>query len=465
MQRIASNRAGTHGRRSKRSKARKNGQAPENGTGTLSADDRDLEEVDDSSALTLHPSVLSDAPDPIEPQCLFLRGAAYLAHAAHIIENAIIDLEGIERGPLSDGSDLRLCYIPGGRYGGVEIGNTEGPLGERDGIKAQAYRAALAEPNFREQVVSLLLKCMRDHERFLSMFDSLEATGPPFPGNIAEQVDAAHGLCDRRRPSGTSSNHGGTNTPTHILPSSPTPFTSYHPLLVEAHFSLLLCRLLLGDITGLLPAFARTAAFVDGFEGYPIFLPARSMAQAEFLEILDRLAGGWKKGVQPHSLAHVPNSLVRHGKGAERHTAPPLLPLPELSFRDPRDTLHDIAGPSGPSSAVSSSSSSSTTLLGVPPGISRQTSRMSAASVDVGATPIMDPRESLDGMRMLLGPVARRLREKAERLANERRLARQQQEVPQMPKPLNIPLHGPRVEVFMAWLGAVHLPEMDDAAA
>jgi len=26
---------------------------------------------------------------------------------------------------------------------------------------------------------------------------------------------------------------------------------------------------------------------------------------------------------------------------------------------------------------------------------------------------------------------------------------------------INIPLHGPRVEVILAWLGAVHLPELD----
>jgi hypothetical protein len=30
--------------------------------------------------------------------------------------------------------------------------------------------------------------------------------------------------------------------------------------------------------------------------------------------------------------------------------------------------------------------------------------------------------------------------------------------------PINIPLHGPRVDVILAWLGATHLPDLLEAA-
>ena len=33
--------------------------------------------------------------------------------------------------------------------------------------------------------------------------------------------------------------------------------------------------------------------------------------------------------------------------------------------------------------------------------------------------------------------------------------------VSKKPLSINIPLHGPRVEIILAWLGAVHLPELE----
>ena len=67
---------------------------------------------------------------------------------------------------------------------------------------------------------------------------------------------------------------------------------------------MLLCLLKLGDFDALLRAFVRRAAtVVDGLEGYPIFLPPLSMARVEFVKTLERLAGGWRIGTQPHSRA------------------------------------------------------------------------------------------------------------------------------------------------------------------
>ncbi len=51
---------------------------------------------------------------------------------------------------------------------------------------------------------------------------------------------------------------------------------------------------MLGEFDALANVFERTAHLVAGLEGYPVFLPPRSMAQAEFIETLQRLAGGWK---------------------------------------------------------------------------------------------------------------------------------------------------------------------------
>jgi len=107
-----------------------NGQAPPSGTGVAAEPTSDGH---DAEPPLLHPSCLSDAPDPIEPQLLFLRGATYLQHAVFLIEEAILKLEGICKMPSIDGAELRLCYIENGKYGGVEIGNPDGPLGKKDG--------------------------------------------------------------------------------------------------------------------------------------------------------------------------------------------------------------------------------------------------------------------------------------------------------------------------------------------
>jgi len=62
-------------------------------------------------------------------------------------------------------------------------------------------------------------------------------------------------------------------------------------------------------------------------------------------------------------------------------------------------------------------------------------------------------------MRTLLAPVVARQRERAERAANAKLLSDKKK-----PAPINIPLHGPRVEIILAWLAAVHLPELESVA-
>ncbi|KAL6307771.1 hypothetical protein BKA93DRAFT_726855 [Sparassis latifolia] len=426
------------------------GQAPPSGT-TASASAGDLPTVDgpDGESLLLHPSVLPDAPEPIEPQCLFLRAAAYLQHAVYLIEDAILNLEGIRKVPSVDGAELRLCYVENGKYGGVEIGNPDGPLGRRDGAKLMAYRRVMAEETFREQIMSLVKKSMRDHEKFLAHFDTLEGVPNTAYGanaDIAQRTEYALFLVESLRP--------GSQTSPSQLPESPAMFTTYHPLLVESHFSLLICHLVLGDFPALLPAFARTAAVIDGLEGYPVFLPPRSMAQAEFLEILERLAGGWKNGVQPHSFSRANSKLAaieaaRSSKAKEVERVP-TPPSPDF------DRLTIVSTSSTKTLGVNGSSSS-TAIRASPAPSGRET----PASAAGGASGV-DLMESLDCARILLAPVFAKQCGKAEQAAADKSSAKAKGKKKSLN--INIPLHGPRVEVILAWLGAVHLYDLDSVS-
>ncbi|KAI0045661.1 hypothetical protein FA95DRAFT_1607515 [Auriscalpium vulgare] len=401
-------------------KKKSNGQAPPNGT-SASADGGG--DTADGDPLLLHPSVLPDAPEPIEPQLLFLRGAAYLQHAVFLIEEALLKLEGIRKVPSNDGAELRLCYVENGRYGGVEIGNPEGPLGRKDGPKLQAYRAKLAEDAFREQICALLKKSVRDHERFLAHFDTLETPVPPLARDeLPAHATYAFLLAESLRP--------GTHAQPPPPPDAQPLFTTYHPLLVEAHFSILLCQLMLGDFSTLLRTFVRAARLVDGLEGYPVFLPPRSMAQAEFVEVLERLAGGWRAGVQPHSLAHPANGKL----AAIEAPPPPRAPSP------PPPPSGSAVDPLGPSTSSAQPPSGRETPLGAP-------------------GPGFDLAESLDSARIVLAPVVARQRARVDKLAVEKAAGGKKK-----PVPINIPLHGPRVEIVLAWVGAVWLVELDGIA-
>ncbi|KAH9934086.1 uncharacterized protein BXZ73DRAFT_45988 [Epithele typhae] len=422
-----------------------NGQAPPNGT---SASAGALEGISvegpDGEPILLHPSVLPDAPEPIEPQCLFLRAAAYLQHAVFLIEEAIFKLENIRKAPSIDGAEMRLCYVENGKYGGVEIGNPDGPLGRRDGSKLTAYRTVLTEPGFREQITSLVKKSMRDHRQFLTHFDTLEGAPGYTDRDIVQRIEYAFLLSESLRP-------GSQSTPPPV-PNAPPMFTTYHPLLVESHFSILIGYLLLGDFPALLTAFSRTAALVDGLEGYPVFLPPRSMSQAEFIEILERLAGGWRNGIQPHSRAR---ARARGSTLAIEGPAPPSplsSPSPSTSQLAPRmptpptpdEADWDAEGGPGPSSSTHSLTASLGGARRAPPSPGAQ-----------------DPAGVLDAARVLLAPVAKRQREKAEQAERERAGAKSKGK---KPLNINIPLHGPRVEIVLAWMAAGSLYELDGGA-
>jgi hypothetical protein len=432
---------GRVGRR-KKTIAKSKAQAPPSWTGTF-PDDPAYTDGQDAELPPLHPSVLWDAPEPIELQLLFLRGAAFLQHAMFLIEGAIVKLEGIIKVPSADGSELRLCYIDNGKYGGVEIGHPDGPLGKKDGAKIKAYRKVLADAVFREQAILLIKKSIRDHERFLSHFDTLEEPNFNCDGDVPSLIERAFTISESSRP-------GHHSLSSLSLTEPPTVFTTYHPLLVEARFSLLLCQLMLGQFTELLPSFIRTATLIDSLEGYPVFLPPRSMAQAEFVEVLERLASGWKSGIQPSS-----RFCVSSGKLAIE--APPLAPSVVSSagelYSDDRD-------PHAPSTSAAPAP-------GGGGGVGRSGGGSAADTNDFvtpnHASPI-ELAESLDCLRVLLAPVAKRRRQRAEKAARATTTSPTNVSNGKKTLQINIPLHGPRVEIILAWLAAVHLVELDSVA-
>ena len=77
---------------------------------------------------------------------------------------------------------------------------------------------------------------------------------------------------------------------------------------------------------------------------------------------------------------------------------------------------------------------------------------------DAGVRREADLREALDAMRILLAPVLKRQREKAAERAGAKGKGSKK------PLNINIPLHGPRVEIVLAWMAAVFLCELDAVA-
>ena len=485
-------------KRKKEGKKKLNGQAPPNGTSEVDG----YGDASEAETLPIHPSVLPNAPEPIEPQLLFLRGAAYLQNAIYLIEEKILKLEGIRKRISAEGAaELRLCYIQNGHYGGVEIGNPDGPLGRTDGPKLQAYRDVLADSAFREQIGTLLKKSIRDQERFLAHFDALETPAPPGSSDgddddddddhtsnahntntdVVERATYAFLLAEALRPGAH-----GTPPPPAPAPDAPVLFTTYHPLLVESHFSVLIATLMLGDFAALLRAFLRAATVIDGLEGYPVFLPPRSMAQAEFVETLERLAGGWLVGVQPHARARARSAHAHthghgngHANGKLAIEAPPLPPpLPPIETYIPMSgTFLDPLAPSTSSSGFGSGSSSAL----VPPTPSLP---MLGLEAEPETGPGFDLVESLDCARIILAPVVERQRARAEQSALEKKLSSRSssssssltsvggcgsgsgssEKTRKKPLPITIPLHGPRVEIVLAWLAAVWMVELESVA-
>lgn len=205
-------------------------------------------------------SIGKEPGDDLERQMLFHRGMAQFHYACTLLENAVLDIEEVERpqgGLSNEGGELTLRNV------GINLKDEDAGLyGCASTKKQEKYRAVLGDPEFKEKVTTLLRKSIRDQERFLSYFSIWEAP----PGSILEDEKRYHNprstdkpltfrgrrlihhrsLSGRTRhadPRRTDQADGSGNPP----PGEAALLTTYHPLLIEAHFSVLLNHLLLGD--------------------------------------------------------------------------------------------------------------------------------------------------------------------------------------------------------------------------
>lgn len=265
--------------------------------------------VDSSSASTPAreeaTSIGKEPGDDLERQMLFHRGMAHFHYACKLLEDAALDIEGVEKpsgGLSNEGGELTLRNV------GIVLKNeVAGLYGCASPKKQERYRNELGDPALREKVTTLLRKSLRDQERFLSYFAVWEAPA----GSVLEEekryqnprsTDKPLTFRGRRlihhRALSNRTRHSDPRRPevaSGVVKPEPALLTTYHPLIVEAHFSVLLTHLLLGDFSALVTAHARTVRLMDYLEGYPVFLPARSLNQSEYAEVLERLAVTWLK--------------------------------------------------------------------------------------------------------------------------------------------------------------------------
>ncbi|KAM0788350.1 hypothetical protein ACM66B_001491 [Microbotryomycetes sp. NB124-2] len=264
------------------------------------------EGTDDSPASTIG----KEAGDDLERQLLFHRGMSYFHWACKLLEDTALDIEGVEKpvgGLSNEGGELTLRNV------GIVLANEQdGLLGNASPTKAEQYKTEYNEPAFKERVLLLLRRSLRDMERVLAYFPVWEApadsvtkeefryqnpksTDKPltFKGRRLIHHRALSNRCRHSDPRRCEVAVAGSSQSTQAI--QPVLLTTYHPLLVEAHFTVLLTLLMLGDFTSLVTAHARTVRLMDYLEGYPIFLPARSLNESEYAETLERLALTWLK--------------------------------------------------------------------------------------------------------------------------------------------------------------------------
>ncbi|KAK4051880.1 hypothetical protein OIV83_002585 [Microbotryomycetes sp. JL201] len=274
-----------------------------------------------------------EAGDDLDRQLLFHRGMSYFHWACKLLEDAALEIEGVEKpigGLSNEGGELTLRNV-----GIVLTHEQEGLLGNATPEKAEQYKAEYNEPVFKDRVMLLLRRSLRDMERVLAYFPVWEAP----PGSVMKEefryqnpksTDKPLTFRGRRlihhRALSNRCRHSDPRQADVVVSNGdksapPLLLTTYHPLLVEAHFTVLLTLLMLGDFTSLVTAHARTVRLMDYLEGYPIFLPARSLNQSEYAEIVERLALTWlrrrelSQGIQAptgteHDIAHHQGDLA-----------------------------------------------------------------------------------------------------------------------------------------------------------
>ncbi|CAG8632732.1 17274_t:CDS:2, partial [Dentiscutata heterogama] len=219
-----------------------------------------------------------------ESQLYFLRAACYLQYAISLVDKAIQKVDGVERKD-GEGSELRLVA--------VKKGNNNGTNNQGTTPKLEEYRKELLP--IMHQVQSLTRRSVRDYTHFLGFYPS---SLPSFSTSVEGTSKASTPIASRDSSPVRSFKDKDDNL---SLPINPTDQQSDQKTTDKnPWYAIALNYVLIGDLhTGAL-WHARIAEMHECIEGYPVFLPARSMAQADYMEVLERV----KKA----------NSLAQHEK-------------------------------------------------------------------------------------------------------------------------------------------------------
>jgi hypothetical protein len=275
-----------------------------------------------------------------ESQLYFLRAACYLQYAISLVDKAIQKVDGVERKD-GEGSELRLVAVKKGTNGISHHGSYP---------RLEEYRKELLP--ITHQVQNLAKRSVRNYTHFLSFYpSSLPPFSPmndetaskgstPVTSRDSSPVRSFKEKEDSNSLSGSNNEHQvdpkfiertkkltekvaglppspdtGNGSPVivskehhhhhhhhhhhyhhhhhphhfHGYQPTHTFATTYHPLLIEAWYAIALNYVLVGDIHTGAMWHSRISEMHECIEGYPVFLPARSMAQADYMEVLERI--------------------------------------------------------------------------------------------------------------------------------------------------------------------------------
>ncbi|GAA6000273.1 hypothetical protein JCM10207_007934 [Rhodosporidiobolus poonsookiae] len=273
------------------------------------------------------PSPMSSLPtgktagDDAERQLFFHRGMSYFHQARQIIEDEVLTVEGVQLAPGRRNDEGGAWTL---RNLGLTLPNDQiGLYGSRPPVMQEMYRSDLGDPALVSSINASLRKAIRDLDRFLAHFPVYEApaaapletlprlTGhsgldPPSPSSLDEPLTflgrrlvhhrALTSRTHSRDPRHTHPSHASSSSPPSSAPRpSRALLTTFHPYLLEAHFTRLIALLLLGDFTAAAVAHARVVRLADHIEAYPVFSQPRVGSQAEYAELVERLQGCWAR--------------------------------------------------------------------------------------------------------------------------------------------------------------------------
>ncbi|KAI9010675.1 hypothetical protein DFJ74DRAFT_685311 [Hyaloraphidium curvatum] len=282
-----------------------------------------------------------DLDECSEAQLYFLRGACYHQYAISLLDRAIQSVnikaaaaKAKERTTQQSPAVEGVADRSGEKGKG---GKTPQAFVSPDVLQAplESYRPAV-EPVVA-QVASLARKSIRDYEKFLEFFPNptLFEGGPIQQGHksVVPQGDAdeAEDVADSEASSplstiaemeeflrtvnlnsvlyGSSAKDASgakdanlssasslatlrnalKDADLHSAAKNLLSLGTYHPLLVEAWYAIGINLMLLTDWTSALSWHSRIIKLQDSVDGYPVFLPARSMSQADYVEVITRM--------------------------------------------------------------------------------------------------------------------------------------------------------------------------------